>query len=128
MTTNNFNRNSPGFWLNLFNSFRIAWKLLLDKRVPLLTKLIPFVVVIYILSPIDVIPDVIPVLGQLDDLAIFIIGVQIFIAVSPRHVVEQIRAEINGSPPPDGWTVSGSQPNDSNQSSGSSASKDIIDG
>ena len=27
MTTNNSDRHSPGFWMNLFNSFRIAWRL-----------------------------------------------------------------------------------------------------
>ncbi len=128
MTTNNSNRNSPGFWINLFNSFRIAWKLLWDKRVPMSTKLIPVLVVIYILSPIDIIPDVVPVFGQLDDLALLLIGVQIFIALSPKAIVDQIRAEINGTPPSDGWTVSSSQPNNANRSSHSSASDEIIDG
>ena len=129
MATNNSNRNSPGFWLNLLNSFRIAWKLLWDRRVPMSTKLVPFLMVLYILSPIDFLPDVIPGLGQLDDLALFLIGVQVFIALSPRDIVERIRAEINGAPPPpDGWTVTDNQPNNSDQSSRSSASKEIIDG
>ena len=128
MTTNNSNRNSPGFWLNLFNSFRVAWKLLWDGEVPLTTKIIPLLVGLYILSPIDIIPDVIPGLGQMDDLALLLIGVQAFIALSPKDVVERIRAEINGSPPPGGWTTSSSQPNNPNQSSQSSASKEIIDG
>ena len=129
MATNNSNRNSPGFWLNLLNSFRIAWKLLWDRRVPMSTKLIPFLMLLYILSPIDFLPDVIPGLGQLDDLALFLVGVQVFIALSPRDIVERIRAEINRTPPPsDGWTVTDHQPNNSDQSSSSSASKEIIDG
>ena len=128
MTTNDSNRNSPGFWLELFNSFRVAWKLLWDGRVPLTTKLIPVLVGLYILSPIDLIPDPIPILGQMDDLAILLIGVRIFIALSPKDIVDRIRADINGSPPPGGWTTSSSQPNDPNQSSQSSASKEIIDG
>ncbi len=128
MTTNNSNRNSPGFWLELFNSFRVAWKLLWDGRVPLTTKLIPVLVGLYILSPIDLIPDPIPILGQMDDLAILLIGVRIFIALSPKDIVDRIRADINGSPPPGGWTATSSQPNDPNQSSQSSASKEIIDG
>jgi len=67
MTTSNSDRHSPGFWMNLLNSFRVAWQLLWDGRVPLSTKIIPVIVVLYILSPIDIIPDFIPGLGQLDD-------------------------------------------------------------
>jgi len=129
MTVNNSDRNSPGFWMNFLKSFLIAWRLLWDRRVPWTTKLVPVLVVLYILSPIDIIPDFIPVLGQLDDLALFLIGVQVFIALSPRDLVAMIRAEINGDPPPGGWTVTGNQPNaSSNQDSRSSASNDIIDG
>jgi uncharacterized membrane protein YkvA (DUF1232 family) len=137
MTTNNSDRHSPGFWMNLFNSFRVAWRLLWDGRVPLSTKIIPLLVVLYILSPIDIVPDFIPGLGQLDDLALFLLGVQAFIAMSPKDLVARFRAEINGDSPSAGWTVTGdpsstSDPDRHSSTSGpdqrSSASKDIIDG
>lgn len=129
MTVNDSDPHSPGFWMKWLNSFRIAWRLLWDGRVPWYIKLIPVLVVLYILSPIDIIPDFIPVLGQLDDLAIFLLGVQIFILMAPRDLVALFRAEINGDPPPGGWTVTGNQPNaSSNHASRSSASKDVIDG
>ncbi len=128
MTTSNSDRNSPGFWLSLFNSFRIAWRLLWDGRVPFSVKLIPLLTVLYILSPIDLVPDVVVGLGQLDDVAILLLGVRLFIALSPKDIVERLRAEINGTPPPGGWTVSGDQPNKPDQSSGSNASREIIDG
>ena len=127
MTTNNSDRRSPGFWLNLFNSFRVAWRLLWDGKVPMSAKIIPILTVLYILSPIDLIPDVVVGLGQLDDLAILLGGVQLFIAVSPKDVVERIRAEIEGRPPGGGWTVTGSQPHGSDQNR-SGASDEIIDG
>jgi uncharacterized membrane protein YkvA (DUF1232 family) len=114
--------------MNLFNSFRVAWRLLWDGRVPLSTKIIPLLVVLYILSPIDIIPDFIPGLGQLDDFAIFLIGVQAFIAMSPKDLVARIRAEINGDPPPGGWTVTGTPSGASDSDQHSSASKDVIDG
>lgn len=41
-----------------------------EKRTPFLAKMIAAVVVVYALSPIDLIPDFIPVLGYLDDLII----------------------------------------------------------
>ena len=127
MTTNSSDRRSPGFWMNLFNSFRIAWQLMWDGKVPVSAKLVPILTILYILSPIELVPDVLVGLGQLDDLAILLLGVQLFIAVSPKDVVERIRAEIEGRPPSGGWTVTGSQPRDSDQSR-SSASDEIIDG
>lgn len=107
------NRKSAGFWAELIKSFRLAWRLLRDQRVPWLIKLIPLIVLIYIVSPIDVIPDFILGLGQLDDLALLILGVQVFIAVSPQAIVQQHRDEIDGVPP---------------SSAGSTAAKEIIDG
>src|SRR3974377_2496145 len=110
MTTDNSDRRSPGFWLNFFNSFRIAWRLLWDNQVPFSATRVPLLTILYILAPIDLIPDFIVGLGQIDDLAILILGVQLFIAVSPKDVVERIRAEIEGRPPGGGWTVSGNSP------------------
>jgi uncharacterized membrane protein YkvA (DUF1232 family) len=127
MTTNNSDRHSPGFWMNLFNSLRVAWRLMWDSRVPFSAKLVPILTVLYILSPIDLLPDVVLGLGQLDDLAIFLLGTQLFIAVSPKDIVERVRAEIEGRPPSGGWTVTGSQPHTTDQPR-SSASDEIIDG
>jgi uncharacterized membrane protein YkvA (DUF1232 family) len=137
MTTSNSDRNSPGFWANFFNSFRVAWRLLWDKQVPLSTKVIPLLVVLYILSPIDILPDFIPGLGQIDDVALFLIGVQAFIAMSPKDLVARLRAELNGDSSPGGWTVTGDPASapDPDKHSGtassdhrSSASKEVIDG
>ena len=127
MTTNNSDRHSPGFWMNLFNSLRVAWRLMWDSRVPFSAKLVPILTVLYILSPIDLVPDVVVGLGQLDDLAIFLLGTRLFIAVSPKDIVERIRAELEGRPPGGGWTVTGSQSDDSDQTR-TSASDEIIDG
>ena len=112
MTVQNQNRRSPGFWVGLINSFRLAWRLIRDQRVPWLLKLIPLVVLLYIVSPIDLIPDFVLGLGQLDDLAILVLGIQIFIAVSPGSIVQQHRDEIDGV----------------NRGGGSGASGEIIDG
>ncbi len=40
-----------------------------DPRLPLRVRLLPLLVVAYVASPIDLVPDFIPVLGQLDDIA-----------------------------------------------------------
>jgi uncharacterized membrane protein YkvA (DUF1232 family) len=113
--------------MNLFNSFRIAWRLMWDGRVPMGAKVVPILTVLYVLSPIDILPDLFVGLGQLDDLAILLLGIQLFIGVSPKDVVERIRAEIEGRAPDGGWTVTDSQPHDPDESR-SSASNEIIDG
>jgi uncharacterized membrane protein YkvA (DUF1232 family) len=72
---------------------RLAWRLFWDRRVPLWTKLIPPVALGYVLFPLDIIPDVAPGLGQLDDVAVLLIGVKLFIELSPPDVVhEHLRA------------------------------------
>jgi uncharacterized membrane protein YkvA (DUF1232 family) len=127
MTINNSDRRSPGFWMNLLNSFRIAWKLLWNSQVPMSAKIVPIVTVLYVLSPIDFLPDVFVGLGQLDDLAILLLGTQLFIAVSPKDIVARFRAEIEGRAPDSGWTVTDKPPQDPDQPR-SSASDEIIDG
>jgi uncharacterized membrane protein YkvA (DUF1232 family) len=127
MTVNNSDRRSPGFWMNLLNSFRIAWKLLWDSQVPMSAKAVPILTVLYVLSPIDFLPDVFVGLGQLDDVALLLLGTQLFIAVSPKDIVARVRAEIEGRPPDSGWTVTDSQPPDPDRPR-SSASDEIIDG
>jgi len=62
-----------------------------DPRVPRMAKIIALCVVAYALSPIDLIPDFIPVLGYLDDLVIIPAGVYIALRLIPREVIEENR-------------------------------------
>lgn len=75
--------------LNIIRDLRLAWRLLQDQRVPIVTKLIPAVVVVYIISPIDLIPEFFLGLGQLDDLAVFLLGVKAFVSFAPATIVAQ---------------------------------------
>lgn len=80
------------------DQIRLTWRLIRDPRVPLWSKAIPVLVIAYVLSPLDFIPDVIIGLGQLDDLAIILGGMRMFAAVVPEDIVEQHRAELAGKP------------------------------
>lgn len=51
--------------------------------------MIPLATLLYILSPIDLLPDPILGLGQLDDLAALILGVKLFIEMCPREIVRE---------------------------------------
>jgi len=81
-------------WLeDLVRQARLAWRLLWDKRVPLWTKLIPPAALVYVIFPIDIIPDLALGLGQLDDIAIVLLGAKLFIELAPPEIVrEHLRA------------------------------------
>lgn len=90
-------------WLkDFFQQFQLAWRLLLDNRIPAATKIIPFATMAYLISPIDLVPDVALGLGQLDDIAILLIGLRLFIDVCPPDIVEEHRRELEG--PSEIWT------------------------
>jgi len=85
-----------GLWAELWQSLRLAWRLLWDPRVALLTKAaIPGLAFLYVVSPIDFSPDFLPLLGQVDDLAILLIASRLFISFCPPEVVRYHEAAIN---------------------------------
>jgi uncharacterized membrane protein YkvA (DUF1232 family) len=101
VTNQNQNAATPesrtGLIAYLVRNLRLAWHLLLDPRVPLLTKLIiPGLMGLYILSPIDIIPDWILGLGQLDDLAVLVLAVKLFIELSPADIVQEHLRRLTG--------------------------------
>ena len=63
-----------------------------DPRVPWYAKVLAIAVAAYALSPIDLIPDFIPVLGVLDDLIIVPLGIWLVIALIPEDVMREYRA------------------------------------
>ena len=69
----------------IFHFLRLIIRLMADRRVPIWVKLIPVAAVAYILSPIDLRPDFIPVLGQIDDLLITILLLVLFIVLAPSE-------------------------------------------
>ena len=74
---------------------RLVWALLRDGRVPAQQKLILAGIGAYLFLPIDLIPDFVPVLGQLDDLAVVLLGLDLFIRSAPADVVEEHLAKIS---------------------------------
>ena len=62
-----------------------------DPRVPLYAKLFAALVVGYAFSPIDLIPDFIPVLGYLDDLLVVPLGVVLAVRMIPEEVLSESR-------------------------------------
>ncbi|MEQ8197624.1 MAG: YkvA family protein [Clostridiaceae bacterium] len=61
--------------------------------VPWYAKLLAIIVVGYALSPIDLIPDFIPVLGYLDDLILLPLGILLIVKLIPADIMEECRSQ-----------------------------------
>lgn len=82
--------DSTGAFASLIKELQLAWQLLRDERVPTSIKVLPVAVVVgYFLFPIDVIPDFLLGPGQLDDLAVLLLGLALFRALVPEQIVRE---------------------------------------
>lgn len=79
----------------VIEQLRLAWLLFFDPRVPILLKVLPVFGLAYAISPIDLMPDIFPLLGWLDDLAVVLVTLVLYITLSPpvvrREYLRQMR-------------------------------------
>ena len=73
------------------------WKLFRHPQTPRGVKIVAFVVLAYAVSPIDLIPDFIPVLGQLDDLVLVPLGIALAVKMTPKPLWDARLAEAEAS-------------------------------
>jgi uncharacterized membrane protein YkvA (DUF1232 family) len=81
-----------------------------DPRTPWYAKLLAILIVGYAFSPIDLIPDFIPVLGYLDDVIIVPLGIYFTLRMIPPEVMAECRARAEQARPsskPKNWLVAG---------------------
>ncbi|MBI4329539.1 MAG: DUF1232 domain-containing protein [Chloroflexi bacterium] len=84
--------NKPGplaayLSLPIKGKYLVLVRLFRDRRVPLRAKLILPAILLYIACPIDLVPDFIPLVGQLDDLLVITLGLGLFLRICPHEVV-----------------------------------------
>jgi len=68
-----------------------------EPDMPWFAKLLAMLVVAYALSPIDLIPDFIPVIGYLDDLIIVPLGLALVIRLTPQHVINAAKLKADSA-------------------------------
>jgi len=68
-----------------------------DPRTPWYAKAIAICTVAYALSPIDLIPDFVPILGYLDDIILVPAGIALAIRLIPAEALEDARGKVTGS-------------------------------
>jgi uncharacterized membrane protein YkvA (DUF1232 family) len=82
---------------SLAKQARLIWRLLKDERVSEWVKLIPLAGLIYFLSPIDLIPDLmLPGLGELDDVAVILLSLKAFVNLCPPAIVGEHLEDLLG--------------------------------
>jgi uncharacterized membrane protein YkvA (DUF1232 family) len=80
--------SSPSLVRTLVARLRLAVRLLRDPGVPLFAKAFPVFAALYVISPLDFVPDFLPVLGQLDDLGVTLIVLEAFLKLCPARAVD----------------------------------------
>jgi uncharacterized membrane protein YkvA (DUF1232 family) len=83
-----------GLVRSLLRSGRLAWRLLRDSRTPLGWKLFLAGAVALIVSPINWIPNFVPVLGQMEDLALLALAVNVFLRRVPANIRREHEAAL----------------------------------
>lgn len=68
---------------------RMVWGILRDPRTPIGLKGMLAAALAYVVFPVDLIPDVIPILGQADDLTVLLLVLDLFIQNAPAEVREE---------------------------------------
>ncbi|MDQ3703149.1 MAG: DUF1232 domain-containing protein [Chloroflexota bacterium] len=66
---------------------RLLLELLADPRIPLSRKAVLGVAAGYVVMPLDLVPDVIPVVGRLDDIAIVVLALDLFLESVPQDLL-----------------------------------------
>lgn len=75
--------------VSLWRHVPLTWRLMFDGRTPLRAKLLFIGMLLLIVSPINWLPNAIPVVGEIDDLALFVLAIHLFL----RNVPEWLRQE-----------------------------------
>ncbi len=75
---------------------RLVWRLIWDKRVPIVLRALVPLAILYLVLPLPVlIPDKVPRLGYADDVIILSLAVLLLTKLAPQHVLD----EYSGKPP-----------------------------
>jgi len=77
------------FLLNIVKMPKLIYQLMADPRVPMKLKLLIPAALIYLISPIDLIRDFIPIIGHFDDILIILLALIFFIGQSSKSIISE---------------------------------------
>jgi uncharacterized membrane protein YkvA (DUF1232 family) len=82
-----------GLLARLLGAYKIYRYAAVDGRTPLVAKVLPWAALLYLVSPLDFIPDFIPLLGQVDDILIVPMLILIAMGLIPKDVKRDAKAQ-----------------------------------
>jgi uncharacterized membrane protein YkvA (DUF1232 family) len=68
---------------------RLFRAMMTDRRVPIVVRVLPLLLALYLATPIDLVPDFIPVLGYMDDVAVVVLTLALMVKLTPREIIEE---------------------------------------
>lgn len=77
---------------------RLLWALAIDSRVPISRKALLGFAGAYIVSPIDLVPDFLPVIGAMDDVVVMVLAIDVFLDGLPKDLLDEKLADLGMSP------------------------------
>ena len=91
----NIMKSAKKFIIKIKNNLIFYKKLTADDQTPKISKMLLSTAIAYALSPIDLIPDFIPIIGNLDDIIIIPGLISLAIWLIPRKQIEKIKREMS---------------------------------
>ena len=84
----------------ILSQFKLVWQLVRDPNVSSLVRFgLPLIGLVYLISPIDILPDPILGLGQLDDVAVLLLLSQLLVSLAPDEIVNKYRQAAGADTP-----------------------------
>jgi uncharacterized membrane protein YkvA (DUF1232 family) len=87
----------PLFFTRFRGEAMMLWRVMRHPQTPAKTKLLAMLAVVYVISPIDLIPDVIPVLGLLDDVGVVMLLLSIAYKFLPKDLYDALRGRTHSN-------------------------------
>ena len=90
-------QDNRGSLRKLFDRLTLSWRLMADRRVGVFHKLIPPLALLYVVSPVDFIPELLlGPFGVVDDIGVAILALEFFIRMAPSDVVKEHLRDLQG--------------------------------
>jgi uncharacterized membrane protein YkvA (DUF1232 family) len=80
-------------WWKFKKEILMVWAMLRNPAAPAMAKLVALLSVVYIISPVDLVPDVIPILGWIDDGVVSILLFKLAFKLLPKEMYESLKAQ-----------------------------------
>lgn len=80
-------------WWKFKKELMMVWAMLRNPAAPALSKIVALLAAVYIISPVDLVPDVIPILGWIDDGVITLLLFQLAFKLLPKEMYESLKAQ-----------------------------------